>query len=497
MPQVRRRFAFAVRLAAALASLALGLGVLAGETRVAEADPVHVDAPAVPGFADVVSKVTPAVVSVRAVGEASPDGDEPGFSFRDPDALPGSRAFGRLFRGFMEGHESRKHRVADPEGDSSYPIAQGSGFFVSADGYVVTSSHVVEDASGFTVIAANGTRYDARLIGSDRRTDLAVLKVDAKQPFTYVAFADDAKVRVGDWVVTVGNPSGLGATVAAGIVSARNSDTGASLPDDFLQIDAAAVRGGSGSPAFDLNGEVIGVETALFAPSFGNGGIAFAVPATTARKIVDQLIAKGSVERGWIGLEVQSVTADMAESLGLGTDRGAIVTRAGQDGPAGKAGIAAGDVIVSVNGQAISDARALAGAITSLAPGSSAELGIWRNGNRKTVSVDVSALPTEPDESKPSAPSEPAGSAPDFGMKLLPSDSGKGLLVTSVQPGSQAEDKGIQPGDIILSVNNRPLGAPDDLKKALQEALGLHRHAVLLQVQSESRMRFVALALAG
>ena len=203
------------------------------------------------------------------------------------------------------------------------------------------------------------------------------------------------------------------------------------------------------------------------------------------------------MERGWIGIEVQSVTADMAESLGLGADRGAIVTRTEQDSPAGKAGIAEGDVVLSVNGQSVTDSRALAGAITSLAPGSSAELGVWRNGTRQTVSVKVAALPAMPDENQPSVASAPASAAPDFGLKLLPADSGKGLLVTSVQPGSQAEDKGIQPGDIVLSVNNHPVSALEDLTNALQEALRLHRHAVLLQVQSDARTRFVALALTG
>ena len=288
------------------------------------------------------SSVSPAVVSVRVKAKIEPASDGGDMQMFGPGLRqpPGRSPDEALLQGVPRrrrpgpgsGRRSdRRHR----RDDGPRPVAQGSGFFISDDGYVVTNNHVVEGGAVFTVVTDSGTELDAKLIGTDPRTDLAVLKVDpTARKFTYVDFADDAKVRVGDWVVAVGNPFGLGGTVTAGIVSARGRDIGAGPYDDFLQIDAAVNRGNSGGPAFNLNGEVVGVNTAIFSPSGGNVGIAFAIPASTAREVIQDLIRDGAVQRGWLGVEIQPVTPEIADSLGLsGGDKGALVSNAQDDEP--------------------------------------------------------------------------------------------------------------------------------------------------------------------
>ena len=335
------------RLLAAAASIAIagaiGFGAVTSGTGPVLADAVRVTAPQALGFADVVEKVSPAVISVRVKAKIEPASDTggsmqmPGFDDL-PDDHPMKRFF-KEFRGF--GDQGQDRRARHNRRDSGpRPVAQGSGFFISEDGYLVTNNHVVNDGSEFTVVMDDGRELDAKLVGTDPRTDLAVLKVDADSTskFTYVDFADDSKVRVGDWVVAVGNPFGLGGTVTAGIVSARGRDIGAGPYDDFLQIDAAVNRGNSGGPAFNLNGEVVGINTAIFSPSGGNVGIAFAIPASTAKEIVQDLIKDGSVQRGWLGVEIQPVTPEVADSLGIKKDTGVLVSeRAGrQPGQGGR-----------------------------------------------------------------------------------------------------------------------------------------------------------------
>ncbi|MCX7303281.1 MAG: Do family serine endopeptidase, partial [Hyphomicrobiales bacterium] len=378
----------------------------------------------------------------------------------------------------------------------------GSGFFISEDGYVVTNNHVVEGGAVFTVVTDSGKELDAKLVGTDPRTDLAVLKVDPEgHKFTYVDFADDAKVRVGDWVVAVGNPFGLGGTVTAGIVSARGRDIGAGPYDDFLQIDAAVNHGNSGGPAFNLNGEVVGINTAIFSPSGGNVGIAFAIPASTAREVTQDLIRDGAVQRGWLGVEIQPVTAEIADSLGLGTsDKGALVSNAQDSGPAKKAGVVAGDIITAVNGKDVASPKELARIIGAIAPGKPVDVTLWRDGKSETVTVDLGELPA-PDKQASleggddQAPAQTDQLA-DLGLTIAPSDDGKGVVVTDVDPGSDASDRGLQAGDVITNVNSKPVSGGSDIERAMQDAAKAGRKAVLVQVSREDTSRFVTLPVA-
>ena len=326
------------------------------------------------------------------------------------------------------------------------------------------------------------------------------LKVNDKRKFVYVDFADDSKVRVGDWVVAVGNPFGLGGTVTAGIVSARGRDIGAGVYDDFIQIDAAVNRGNSGGPTFNLNGQVVGINTAIFSPSGGNVGIAFAIPSSTAKQVVDQLIKKGSVERGWIGVQIQPVTKEIADSIGLKEAKGAMVADP-LDGPAAKAGVKAGDAIISVNGDEVADARDLARHIANITPGETATLGIWRDGKQTDIKVKIAAMPKDENKSDgkviPNGESGSSETLDDYGLTVTPSEDGPGLVVTNIDPDSDAAEKGIRPGDVIMSVNNRQVKKVSEFVDAIKEAKKSGRTAVLLQVESNGQNRFVALPIAN
>lgn len=496
------------RLMAAVASLAVigavGAGALATGTAPVLADAVRVEAPQVPSFADVVERVSPAVVSVKVKAKIQPTADDGSDDQNGFDNLPDNpqlRRFFREFRGFgdqggqfgMPRFNHRNHGNGEPR-----PVAQGSGFFISEDGYLVTNNHVVSEGSDFTVVTNDGKELDAKLIGTDPRTDLAVLKVDGGGKFTYVDFADDSKIRIGDWVVAVGNPFGLGGTVTAGIVSARGRDIGAVPYDDFIQIDASVNRGNSGGPTFNLNGQVIGINTAIFSPSGGSVGIAFDIPASTAKQVVEDLMKNGSVQRGWLGVEIQPVTSDIAESLGLKSDKGALVSSAQDAGPGKKAGIVAGDVITQVDGKDVASPKELARMIGAYAPGKSVDVTVWRNGKNETVKVDLGTLPSSDkqasneDGNKQAAPAK-ADTLADLGLTVTKSENGKGLVVTDVDPDSDAADRGIQPGDVITSINSNEVNTTDDVSKAMTDASKSGRKAVLMQITRDDSNRFVAL----
>ena len=502
------------RLLAAVASIAIagaiGFGAVTTGTAPVLADAVRVESPQAPGFADVVEHVSPAVVSVRvkaridpASADDSADGMQvpPGF-----DDLPDNSPMKRFFKEFRgDGEQKQAPRRGDRRNrhnDEPRPVAQGSGFFISEDGYVVTNNHVVEGGAVFTVVTDSGTEYDAKLIGTDPRTDLAVLKVEADKSgkFTYVDFADDAKVRVGDWVVAVGNPFGLGGTVTAGIVSARGRDIGAGPYDDFLQIDAAVNRGNSGGPAFNLNGEVVGINTAIFSPSGGNVGIAFAIPASTARQVVQDLMKDGSVQRGWLGVEIQPVTPEIAESLGIKDQKGALVSNAQDAGPAKKAGVVAGDIITAVDGKDVTSPKELARIIGGVAPGKAVEITLLRDGKTETVKVDLGTLPGQDKQASASDDQDgaatPSDKLADLGLTVTPSDDGKGLVVTNVDPDSDAAERGLQAGDVITSVNSTDVTGADDVSKAIEAAAKAGRKAVLVQVTRDDANRFVTLPVA-
>ena len=291
---------------------------------------------------------------------------------------------------------SRQFGFRIPNGMQRHQIitGEGSGFFISPDGYAVTNNHVVDHAKSVQVTTDDGTIYTAKVIGTDKKTDLALIKVDGKKDFTYVKFAEQPP-RVGDWVVAVGNPFGLGGTVTAGIVSARGRDIGAGPYDDYIQIDAPINKGNSGGPAFDTNGNVIGVNTAIFSPSGGSVGIGFDIPAATAKLVVAQLKDKGYITRGWLGVQVQPVTADIADSLGMKQAKGAMVDSPQDGSPAAKAGIEAGDVITAVDGKPVKDSRDLARTISMMAPGSSVKLDVLHKGQSKTLTLALGEMPND------------------------------------------------------------------------------------------------------
>ncbi|WP_051242736.1 Do family serine endopeptidase [Stappia stellulata] len=481
---------------------ALALGLAGGMTaqtvipgQFALADPVRVESAAPQSFAAVVAGVKPAVVSVRVTSDRAPrmmssrGQGIPGF-----EDLPRDHPLQRFFRQFR-GQPGAEGNQPQRRGSS-----QGSGFFISEDGYLVTNEHVVAGGTEFMVVGDDGLEYEARLIGTDERTDLALLKVDADTEFTYVEFADEAPM-VGEWVVAVGNPFGLGGSVTAGIVSARGRDIGAGPYDDFIQIDAPVNRGNSGGPAFNTKGQVIGVNAAIFSPSGGNVGIAFAIPASTATDIIADLKDDGTVVRGWLGVQIQPVSADIAESLGLDEAKGAIVAEAQGESPALKAGIESGDTILTVDGESIDGPRELARKIASYPPETAVDLGIWRDGEEQTVTVTLGRLQ---ESASAAAAVEPTGEATAFvdslGLELAAArDAGageRGVVITDLAPDSTAGEKGLERGDVILEVGGTQVDQPGDVASAMLGASEGGRKAVLMRVKRENATRFVAVPVA-
>ncbi|WP_375616052.1 MULTISPECIES: Do family serine endopeptidase [unclassified Bartonella] len=450
------------------------------------------------GFADIVAQVKPAVVAVQVKSNKKKKDWFFSNFFSGPgiDQLPDQHPLKRLFKEFYDLDKPKNNFPNHSQ--RLRPVAFGSGFFISSDGYIVTNDHVISEGTSYSVVLDDGTKLNAKLIGKDPKTDLAVLKVNDNRKFSYVDFGDDSKLRVGDWVVAIGNPFDLGGTVTAGIVSARGRDIGTGVYDDFIQIDAAVNRGNSGGPTFDLNGKVVGVNTAIFSPSGGNVGIAFAIPATTVKQVVQQLIEKGSVQRGWLGVQIQPVTKEISDSIGLKEAKGALVTDP-LKGPAEKAGIKAGDVIISVNNEKVADARELARRIANIKPGETVDIGIWRSGKEKNIKVKLASM--SEDESKEEGSKYSSGrgdlddTLEDYGLIVIPSDDGVGLVVTDVDSDSDAADKGIRPGDIIVTVNNKPVKRVSDIISTIENAQQLGRKAILLQVRTNDQNRFVALPI--
>ncbi len=387
------------------------------------------------GFADVVEAVKPAVVSivVEARDNSSQMQQGDGFNFQMPD-LPDDHPLKKFFDQF--GKSGPGGQAPKDQGLGRKYMATGSGFAITADGYFVTNNHVVEGATKVTVVFDNGDEKPAKIVGTDERSDLAVVKVDGLTDQPFVNFASE-DVRVGDWVVAVGNPFGLGGTVTAGIVSARGRDIQGSAYGDFLQIDAAVNSGNSGGPDFNLKGEVIGVNTAIFTPNGGNVGIAFAIPAKTVKQITASLIENGSVTRGFLGVAIDNVTRDIADSVGLKDAHGAIVTEPTADSPAAKAGVKSGDIILAVDGDEVDNARALSRVIAGKTPGAVVELSIWRDGKEQKISVTLGTLKEDLVQNQPTppAPDQPAAPAPSsVGITLVPNADGAGLLIQDIDP---------------------------------------------------------------
>jgi serine protease Do len=439
------------------------------------------------GFADIVEKVKPAVISVRVKIERQADSNDGS----EENPFPPGSPFEKFFKQFGTPNMPTGKEVI---------TGQGSGFFITSDGYAVTNNHVVENADNVQVTADDGKTYTAKVIGTDSRTDLALIKVDGDS-FPFVKLADSAP-RVGDWVLAVGNPFGLGGTVTAGIVSARGRDIGAGPYDDFIQIDAPVNKGNSGGPTFDVDGNVIGVNTAIFSPSGGSVGIAFAIPADTVKSVIAQLRDKGSVTRGWIGVQIQTVTPEIADSMGLKQPSGALVSEPQKDSPAAKAGIQSGDVITSVDDTAIHDARELARKIGTMSPGASVKLAIVRGGQDKTMTLTLGTLPAEKQAAndQPGQRETPDSDMPKFGLTLAPGSKvsgsdGSGVVVTAVAQGGVAADHGFQVGDVILEVGGKPVATPADVRQNLADARTAGKHTVLFRVKSNDGTKFVALPL--
>jgi serine protease Do len=491
-----RRFALLASVAAVAGGLLLAgpggfdrMNGFASPAQAAEA--VHAQNPA--SFADLVAKVKPAVISVRVkITQDETTGSGGGNVIPMQPGAPMEKFFQQF--GFNN----------PPNGAHPRQVitGEGSGFFISADGYAVTNNHVVDHASSVQVTTDNGKTYTAKVIGTDPKTDLALIKVDGQGDFPYVQFADQAP-RVGDWVVAVGNPFGLGGTVTAGIVSARGRDIGAGPYDDYIQIDAPINKGNSGGPAFDTEGHVIGVNTAIFSPSGGSVGIGFDIPAETAKLVVAQLKDHGAVTRGWIGVQVQPVTAEIADSVGLKQPQGAIVDQPQPNSPAEKAGVKAGDVITAINGTPVKDARDLARRIGMTAPGTSVKLDIMRDGKSQTLSMTLGEMPAEQHaKADTSQHAAPTAGVPHLGLQLAPANEvegagDQGVVVMGVEPNGPAAGHGLQTGDVILAIGGKQVSSAADVREALIAARKDGRHDVLLRVKTaDAAAHFVAVPLA-
>jgi serine protease Do len=444
----------------------------------------------VPSFADVIDRVKGSVVSVRVrIADRSDEGRRGrGMHGMPPNVEPGD-PLGRFFRRFGDDGFGQRQRPREA-------MAQGSGFIISADGFVVTNNHVIQNATEVVLGLDDGRSVTARVVGADEKTDLALLKItqDGQYPFTQWA---EGAPRVGDWVLAVGNPFGLGGTVTAGIVSARGRDIGAGPYDDFIQIDAPVNRGNSGGPTFDLHGRVVGVNTAIYSPSGGSVGIGFAIPATVARDVISQLRENGQVSRGYIGVQIQPITPEIAESMGLSRRDGALVADTQANTPAAKAGLRAGDIITSVNGQRIQTARDLSRQIAGLGPQREARIGFLREGREQVVAVTLEALPDGSADARGGmdrrGPSQPPqdGEGARLGLRLAPG--ADGVEVAQVEPGSPAERNGLREGDVILEVAGKAVRRPADVASAVRDARSSQRRTILLRVRSSEGIRFVAL----
>jgi serine protease Do len=442
-----------------------------GSARAAEAGQEPV------GFADLVAKVKPAVISVRVRITKS----------------------GKIFHQVLPDQNGWKFFYNGPNAGQQKQIitGEGSGFFISADGYAVTNNHVVDHAKSVQVTTNDGSIYTAKVVGTDPKSDLALLKIDSDRQFPYVQFAEH-DARVGSWVVAVGNPFGLGGTVTAGIVSARGRDIGSNPYDNYLQIDAPINKGNSGGPAFNMNGHVIGVNTMIFSPSGGSVGIGFDIPANTVKMVVDQLKDKGYVTRGWMGVQVQPVTAGIADGLGLKKAEGALVDQPQPDSPAAKVGIEVGDVITAVNGAPVKDARTLAQKIASEAPGTSVQLTVWHDGQTKTIVLAVAAMPKhqQVDEQEQERPA----SELHLGLSLAPAQdvagSGdKGVVVTGEDPNGPAAQNGMQIGDVIIEAGEKTVETPSDVRDAINRTRSEGKHAILMRVKTTQGTSFLAVPI--
>ena len=462
------------------------------------AAPAAAQAKAAPeSFADLAAKLLPSVVNISTTQTLEGRG-----GVEMPQLPPGS-PFEEFFREFFERNRphQRQRKVT----------SLGSGFIVDAAGYIVTNNHVIKDADEITVALQDDTRLEAVVVGRDPKTDIAVLKVKPTGKLTAVRFGDSDKARVGDWIVAIGNPFGLGGSVTAGIISARNRDINSGPYDDYIQTDASINRGNSGGPLFNLDGEVIGIATAIFSPSGGSVGIGFAIPSATAHPVIQQLIKHGQVRRGWLGVHIQAVTEEIAETLGLKQAKGALVASVIKDGPAEKGDIKAGDVILTFDGKEVPEMRKLPRIVAATDVNKTVDVVVWRNSEKMTLSVSVGEL--EESEAKVASRSrggKKEGGAAEkiealgFTVAEVTTDlrerysldkDAKGVVVTAVDEGGGAAEKGIRPGDVIAEISQEEVVTPADIVARIKEARKSGRKSVLLLVEGQGGLRFVAVRI--
>jgi serine protease Do len=443
-------------------------------------------------FADIIDGVKGSVVSVSVVNDGTGGENKDGDDSPIP-GIPEDSPFYEFFKNLPKEYQKRPRQMPRQ--------GQGSGFVVSADGYVVTNNHVIDGATKIEVSFDDREKIEAELIGTDARTDLALLKMKTDKTFPFVKFSKKTP-RVGDWALAIGNPFGLGGTVTAGIVSALARDINEG-PYDYMQIDAAVNKGNSGGPTFNLEGEVIGVNTAIYSPSGGNVGIAFAVPATRVEKVIAQLKDKGSVARGWLGVKIQNVDEDTAASLGLDKAAGALVSEVTPNGPAAAAGFNVQDAIVEVDDQKIADSRDLARKIAEYSPDTTVAVKVWRDNGLKSINVKLGKFPNSAKEiaklQRGEAPAKQAKTkvkVEQLGLTLKPVKGGadaEGVAISKVDPKSDAAQKGLRIGDVILQVDRKSVGSPDEVVQTVKSVKDDGREAVLLLIQSGKQKRIVPL----
>ena len=465
-------------------------------------NPAWAEARAFPdSFADLADRLVPAVVNISTT-QALPDKSGEKESAEAPEVPPGS-PFDDFFRDFFNNRGGRNGSTAPRPSVHSL----GSGFVIDSSGLIVTNNHVIAGAEEIDVVLPDDTILKAQIVGRDTVTDLALLKVEAKQPLQEIKWGDSNKARVGDWVLAVGNPFGLGGSVTAGIVSARARDIHAGPYDDFLQTDAPINRGNSGGPLVNLSGEIIGINTAIYSPSGGSIGIGFAIPSSLARPVIEQLQKNGKVERGWIGVRIQPLTDEIAESLGLDKARGALVTDVDQNGPAAKAKLQPGDVILSFDGKPIERTRQLPRLVAETPADKTVKLTLWRDGKESPTDLKIGILSADklaavPAPAAPPQKDTPTVSAP--GMSLakvtpelrrdleLPEDA-KGVVVVDVEEDGVAAKRGVQAGDIVAAVGREPVTAPEQVVEKVEAAKKAGRKSILLRIERDGAAQFFAL----
>ncbi len=480
------------------------LGLLAGTALAGMALIGSAEAyPAPDSFADLAAKVTPAVVNISSTHKVADNDTDGGPDM--PFAFPKGSPFEQFFGPFMD-QQRRKH-------PNQKVTSLGSGFIIDPSGYIVTNNHVIDEATDIEVTTSDGKEYPAKLIGTDPKTDLALLKITPKQPLPAVNFGDSDKERVGDWVMAVGNPFGLGGTVTAGIVSARGRDIHEGPFDDFLQIDAAINQGNSGGPTFSTNGDVIGINTAIASPSGGSVGIGFAIPSNLAKPVIEALREHGSVERGWLGVQIQQVTPDLAKAMGLPQPEGALVSDVQSDGPGAKV-LKSGDVIVSYNGQTVDEMRQLPRLVAQTKPQTKVDLTVWRDHQMQKISVVIGKLKAEQKVADASSNQdnqqqlggkqvEVASLGASFStvdaqirQQLNLGDDVKGVVVTDMSDDSPLAAQGVSTGDVIERIGDNTVSKPEDIARLTKEAKANRQDVVMMLVNHRGQDLFVAIHLA-